>query len=131
MVQSIGHVGLFASKLLGAIFGALMLTFILGEFPGSFSTLSGMELLLLFLGVTMAIGFLFALYRPIIGGILAVASIFGINAIALIQESSQFEFDFLLQFVLGLTLIGFSWLSKQEKSQEGTNGNHTENSHSQ
>lgn len=131
MVQSIGHVGLFASKLLGVIFGALMLTFILGEFPGSLSTLGGMELLLLFLGVIMAVGFILALYRPLIGGILAVASILGINALALIQKSAPFEFDFLLQFILGLALIGFSWLSKQEKFQEGTNGNHKENSHSQ
>jgi hypothetical protein len=131
MLQSIVHVGLFVSKILGAIFGALMLTFILGEFPGSLSTLGGMDLLLLILGGVMAIGFIGALYRPLYGGSLAVLSILGINGIALIRQDAFFEFDFPLQFALGLALVAFSLLIKLGEAQEVMNGNNAENSHSQ
>lgn len=113
MKQSISHVGLFVSKILGAIFGALMLTFIFGEFPGSFSSLSGTETLLVVFGGLMAAGFLAALFRPLIGGSVAVFAILGINSIALIHRDNPFEFDFPMQFVLGFALIGFSLLLKR------------------
>lgn len=116
MIKSISHVGLFVSKLLGAIFGALMMTFLFGEFTGSFAALSGTETLLILFGGVMAIGFLGALFKPLLGGSLAVAAILGINAIALIQQETQFEFDFPLQLLLGLALIGFSLALKQREA---------------
>jgi len=116
MIKSISHVGLFVSKLLGAIFGALMMTFLFGEFNGSFAGLSGTETLLILLGGVMAIGFLGALFKPFLGGILAVAAILGINVIALMQPDVRYEFDFPLQLILGLALIGFSLLLKRRET---------------
>lgn len=116
MIKSISHVGLFLTKLLCAIFGALMLTFLFGEFSGSFSSLSGSETMLILFGGLMAIGFLGALFKPLIGGVLAVSAILGINAIAVIQQDAQFEFDFPLQMILGLALIGFSLVLKRRES---------------
>ena len=129
MLQSISHVGLFTSKLLGAIFGALMLTFLLGEFPGSLSTLGKMDLLLLILGGIMAIGFLLSLFHPFYGGSAAVLSILAINGMALMRNTASFEFDFPLQLGIGIALVVFSLLIKRGEAQEVLNGNNTENSH--
>lgn len=116
MIKSISHVGLFVSKLLGAIFGALMVTFLFGEAGGSFADLAGTEMLLVFFGGVMAVGFLGALFKPLMGGSLAVAAILGINSVALLQRDVHFEFDFPLQLVLGLSLIGFSLALKRRES---------------
>ena len=129
MLQSISHVGLFTSKLLGAIFGALMLTFLLGEFPGSLSTLGKMDLLLVILGGVMAIAFLLSLFRPFYGGSAAVLSILGINGMALMRNTASFQFDFPLQLGIGIALVVFSLLIKRGEAREVLNGNNTENSH--
>ena len=130
MLQSISHVGLFASKLLGAIFGALMLTFLLGEFPGSLFSLSGIDLLLLVLGGIMAIGFLSSLFRPFYGGSAVVLSILGINGIAFMRNTSSYQFDLPLQLAIGVALVIFSLLIKLGERQEVLNGNNEENSSS-
>jgi hypothetical protein len=118
MIQNVSHACLFLTKLLGAIFGALMLTFILGEFPGQFSGLSARDVLLLILGGIMSVGLIISLFKPLIGGIAALVSILGINAMAYVHDSAAFEFDFPLQLIISILLLVFSLILKRGEMQE-------------
>jgi len=107
-----------------------MLTFLLGEFPGSLFSLSGIDLLLLVLGGIMAIGFLLSLFRPFYGGSAVVLSVLGINGIAFMRNTTSYQFDLPLQLAIGVALVVFSLLIKRGERQEVLNGNNVENSSS-